>query len=585
MYLEKNLEKKWIIKSENKILGPYNFEQIVDLLRKKQISIIDEVRDPETRWLYVRENSEFKNVVEEIRKEIDSKQEATKTYQSTVATSTNTTTNFDDLAQKTKTDISPFTDINIEAKDAEIVKEVSTVAVAPLKSENTAPKVEKAKMYGVQTDAVVQKKMLDYSSKLKIAGAVAAVLILSTVGGYYYFQKRSVIKQEEENELQVKKFKYLGLTQKAVDIFATLPNTSQKKLMPELLDTYPLLESSGLLTVEDLKNLKSDPSINAEQKAYIELINFMAAMKQQNVSVAQDHLIKASMAQPTMALVIENAALFDLETKAYSEAFKKFQKLINIDSNGRYFLGQFEAYIGLPEQEKAEAGRALLQKIESYTNVHFDYRKELLLAQIYLGAILNDQNLVSNSTKIFFNTPCQMANQFKKPDLLLPSAYQWKGLNDVRDSVSHLLSGDNQILFQVHDLLEQNKLAEAGEFVRNNQTRVGSEAIREQMNLLILNALGKSREILAVRKANKLDMNSALNQFIVAENTLKIDSKRSIQDQLHAFGREFIFYKEWLELEQLILKNSTDDLRAFLKDHFITVKNFNPVFEARNLVN
>ena len=56
MRQENRLENKWLIKSENRILGPYNFEQVIDLIRKKQISIIDEIRDPETRWLYVREN-------------------------------------------------------------------------------------------------------------------------------------------------------------------------------------------------------------------------------------------------------------------------------------------------------------------------------------------------------------------------------------------------------------------------------------------------------------------------------------------------------------------------------------------------
>ena len=167
MYLEKNLEKKWIIKSENKILGPYSFDQIVDLLRKKQISIIDEVRDPETRWLYVRENHEFKNVVEEIRKENDSKQESTKTYQSSVGTSTN----FEDLAQKTKTDVSPFTDINIDTKEAEIVKE-SSVLPSSGKPDPILPKIEKARMYGVQSDAVVQKSITDYASKLKISETV-----------------------------------------------------------------------------------------------------------------------------------------------------------------------------------------------------------------------------------------------------------------------------------------------------------------------------------------------------------------------------------------------------------------------------
>ncbi|MEQ1722337.1 MAG: hypothetical protein ABL930_04120, partial [Pseudobdellovibrio sp.] len=234
MYLEKNLEKKWLVKSENKILGPYNFDQVVDLIRKKQIALIDEVRDTEIRWLYIRENNEFKSIVEEMRKEIDSKQESTKTYQTA-------SKSYDDPMLKTKTDINHFTDINLEAKEISVVSEELTIQQeVPVEK-----KVEKAKVYGVDTDEAVKEKINIFSNKIILATAAALVLIASSVGAYVYIQKRNLIKQEEDLALQVKKYKYLGLYQKAVDVFTKLPTANQKKLIPDLLEIFPLLETSG----------------------------------------------------------------------------------------------------------------------------------------------------------------------------------------------------------------------------------------------------------------------------------------------------------------------------------------------------
>ena len=65
--MQNSVDRKWVIKSDNKILGPYSFDQIEDLLKKKQISIIDEVRDMKSRWLYIRECTELQSIVEEIR--------------------------------------------------------------------------------------------------------------------------------------------------------------------------------------------------------------------------------------------------------------------------------------------------------------------------------------------------------------------------------------------------------------------------------------------------------------------------------------------------------------------------------------
>lgn len=575
MQREKKLENKWLIKSENRILGPYNFEQVLVLIRKKQISIIDEIRDPETRWLYVRENGEFKVVVDEMRSEIDARTEGTKTFQSTTKAPEDT------AMQKTKTDLNQFTDINIEAKEIVATSEViSNPAPSP------TPKVERAKVYGVQSDVVIQNKMNIFSSKILVGTVVGVVLLLTTFFGYIYVQKRNILRQEEELTLQIKKFKYLGLYQKAVDLFAKLPTANQKKMVPELLEIYPLLESTGLVGPDDIKSFKTDSGLSQEQKANLEIINYLVSMQLQNYGQAQEFLVKATALLPASLLIKENEALLNLKRGQFATSFTLFKSIFSQDKNGRYLLGMVQAYYGLTAAEKTPLSKSLLSNLEKYTTVYYDFKKELLLAQIALAHELEETVLFKVSKTQFFNTPCLLSKQFVKPNLLAQNTYAWTDLAEIKSTVQKLLSGDELILFQVHDLLEASQISAATEFVSNNIAKVANPAIREQINLLLYNAQKRTKELLALEKTNQLDMGSELNHLLLALNKLEKSPNGSVSSHKQFLvSRQQMFYKDWIDLEQLIAKNSVTELKIFVKDHFVTVQNFAPLFVAKNLVN
>ncbi|MGZ3725383.1 MAG: hypothetical protein ACXWQQ_06270 [Pseudobdellovibrio sp.] len=601
MYLEKNLEKKWLIKSENKILGPYNFDQIIDLLRKKQISVIDEVRDPETRWLYVRENNEFKNIVEEIRKEIDSRQESTKTYQSNAGTYatgvTNSATNAapavteveEVTAQKTRTDILvPLDNTNVKAsaQEAEVVNETVTPSYSSPVYESPLQRAEKPRIYGLQNDTAVQNKITDYSLKLKIGLAVLVVLVISSVFGYLYIQKRSVVKKEEELVLQVKRLKYLGLYDKAAEAYATLPEPSKTALLPSLLDMYPVLQKSGGVTMDEVKALKTNTNLTAEQRANIELIGFWTAVKALNYGQAQEYLTRAIGLQPVSYLLKENDAWLNVKSNQAKKAYDQFKTLYNNEKNGRYLYGMVISYQGLPVNDKNQVGKELLQLLERYTIQFFNLKKELLMAQIYLEKEQGEEANFSISVKQFLNTPVQMANEFTKPSLLIPDVINWKELDYMKDSVLAKVTGDDGILFQMHLLLEGNQLTTATNFLKVNESKVTTPEGKAQLNLLLLNAQSRSKDIMALAQSHTLDAKNELNNFILALNQIKIDPKRNISEYTSKMDPTgFGFYRDWLELAQLIAKNSSTEINAYLKDHFLTIDDFNPVFEARNLVN
>jgi Tfp pilus assembly protein PilF len=72
------VEPFWLIKSSGRILGPFPTEKIADLLRTREVSVLDEVSDSLRRWQTIQYHIEFKDIVDNMRKQsLSEKTEAT----------------------------------------------------------------------------------------------------------------------------------------------------------------------------------------------------------------------------------------------------------------------------------------------------------------------------------------------------------------------------------------------------------------------------------------------------------------------------------------------------------------------------
>ena len=67
MQLEQSLHRPWMIKSAGRISGPMSTEEVERGLRAKEISPLDEVTVPFRMWKYIREEEDFKTLLEELR--------------------------------------------------------------------------------------------------------------------------------------------------------------------------------------------------------------------------------------------------------------------------------------------------------------------------------------------------------------------------------------------------------------------------------------------------------------------------------------------------------------------------------------
>lgn len=574
---ESLFEKKWLIKSENRILGPYHFEQIEELLKKRQISLIDEVRDMDTRWLYIRENINFKSIVEDIRKEIDSKTESTKTYQTASKTHTGT----DVGAQRTNAD-PQFTEVDV--LEASIIHEQSGT-VADSAEIDFAVKGSKAKIYGLPRDQFFRKKVASRGRRNFLIVIACLFVIAASAGAFVWYQKRSVRLQEEDWMAQIKKYQYLGFNQKAVELFSKLPDRNQKKILPQVLSIFPLLEAENLVQSKDIEAVQNSADLSVEQKTNVQMIYFLGAMQNQNLGLALDAIVKARALQPASDVVIENLAILDLKKGHFQSSFDSFQSLYRNEKRGRYLLGSLQAFAGLPMSDKGQLLQALLHQVEAHTSTYYDYKKELLLGQMALAHWMKNDVLFKVSWGQFLNTPLQMATLFRRSLLIYGATYNWQELEEYKIAVRAALTPEEITMFEIHNYLEAGQVSAATQYSENNLAKVKDLAVKQQMMLLILNAQARRSEILVLEKTNQLDMRLELNHIILALNKIELNPSADISAHvIFLKEHQLIFLADWITLVQLEKAKKIDQIHPFLREHFVTVTNFLPVIEARSMI-
>lgn len=105
------VEPSWLIKSSGRILGPFPADKIAELLRTREISVLDEVSDSLRRWQTIQYHSHFKEIVDNMRKQsLSEKTEATWTPGTSTMGLTQTLTDLTDaeMTEEVTLDLESF---------------------------------------------------------------------------------------------------------------------------------------------------------------------------------------------------------------------------------------------------------------------------------------------------------------------------------------------------------------------------------------------------------------------------------------------------------------------------------------------
>src|SRR5690606_2029545 len=61
-----SLERIWIVKASDTILGPFTLEELAKAVRTKHVGLLDEARTPSCRWKFVRDVPELQMAISEL---------------------------------------------------------------------------------------------------------------------------------------------------------------------------------------------------------------------------------------------------------------------------------------------------------------------------------------------------------------------------------------------------------------------------------------------------------------------------------------------------------------------------------------
>ena len=134
-------------------------------------------------------------------------------------------------------------------------------------------------------------------------------------------------------------------------------------------------------------------------------------------------------------------------------------------------------------------------------------------------------------------------------------------------------------------MLESGQISAASEYIAQNAAKLKDNFVKQQLNLLIFHFQSRGSDVIALEKTNQLDMQSELNHVVLALNKLETNPNSDISAHIQYFNaNKMDFYRDWISLVQLMKQGSTDALRTFTRNHFLTVNNFIPALEAKSIV-
>lgn len=287
-------EAKWIVKSSGRIIGPMTIENIVEAMRAKTFSVLDEVREPATRWTFLREHPLLMPVVRQIRDEQSSGMENT---QSTFVTSGRTVTSSvtERLYEESELTPNPTTPAQPQMKSIAAVEK------------NVTPSASGAKSFGVLTDQKVQQQLQKQTSQWRNVLYALGALALVGAGAYYKMQAGSGM----SNVVAAEKVKFATDRAKRGD-FALAIRTVQE------------IETAKGLSPDE-KFLKVKLLLSQEPGNPIELKKTVDELAQEGVGSAN---VSIEMLQGLVQTKLDN----------FPEAVKKFEAVVAKDPRDEFAL-------------------------------------------------------------------------------------------------------------------------------------------------------------------------------------------------------------------------------------------------------
>lgn len=579
-------EKNWLVKSSTRILGPFTLGEVTEHLRSKQISIIDEVRQPEGRWSYIRENKLFMDIVRNIREEQDSHSEQTMTQsiaQHTAITRTDVIHMTDDL---TPTPVPPNLDLTPPPVQRETMKDV-TPAVEPVNMRSVAAPAA-AKSYGASGDSRLQGKIRQKSNVIRWSMIVAAVAVAGIV--IFGLSQKDKKKSMGYEELmgQAIRYKTLGLYEKSLQAYLKASKLKEP-------DAESQVQMASVLISEDRQSLLGrrilERALVQEGRSRAEIVDAylgiaVSYMMDGDLKQAEDTLQKAIGHEPFNISALLNLAIIQQKKGNYSEAMRDFDGIYR--KNPQSVLALFGRALSTVEYAKANSDSnallALIRDIKANVQKTGYLRQELLLFVVYAQSLLGDVDGVNQSVVQFLNQMPGQARNYTHPLHVEWRFTQWDYLEKYCAEVYQKQTPHPELkALRAVCLMEVNRDSDAAKLLQEGLAEAPKDPYVLATQASYLAKIGRLPEATTILKMPELQTLSVKNLLLgdICINTQDVSCAQTAYTQIYNQDQKSataLYGLAWVVMRNNDRTSAYDYVRAGLQSE----PNFLPLLELRD---
>lgn len=422
-------EPIWLVKSGDRVLGPFTTEEIKNKIRSKEVVVIDEISAPFSRWRYVRDEPLFGAVVEEIRRGLMHSQENTEVQGYTAArgdTQTNTPTGDAITRADTVTDANLQAALAARTADGTSIQDAEFEDITERNSTAKAGGNKAARQYGVGNAAPhVDRRVFRFASFLWLG-----VFLVLLAAGYLVLQARGVrlgadgglsysafLKRAEQSWKE-------GDFETSATFYreANLRKPNQPEIAVRLavlmLNAGQTVDAKRLLT--QVESLSSEAAVNAR----VSLAMGLAALAGDDYSeaLARFRQARIGLERESQWIADFNIGVASFMARRFEDAIDAF-RVAGTEPITRLMLARslIETSGGKENERSAEA----LAVLESLFSSAADFRQESLVIAAALDESMGRQERARNRVSLAFDTdPDQTRDHFHDP-FVASGAFKW----------------------------------------------------------------------------------------------------------------------------------------------------------------
>ncbi|MEK6554389.1 MAG: hypothetical protein AABZ31_04040, partial [Bdellovibrionota bacterium] len=460
----------WLVKSSGRIIGPFFENEIISLLRTREIVLIDELSRPCGRWVYVRDEPAFAAIAEELRqRNLKTLNDETTAQIEHTVTPTQTISVTESIDDRTE-EISNIIDLNPQVHQT--IKDVMgsrPARPAGSASGGGAKTPASDDTYVFEGDRLIQKESQAVSKMLWV---ITAIVIFSSVG---YVAFRQYIAKPIQNKATA--LASLDKAQTSVNIgdYPTAFNLYKKAHLADSQDMRTYLPLSILYvqlerqTVQAKRLLESLLANQEKERQKILTAMGLAELVDRRYSEAEMRFTRALEVDPLFKPALINLGITSLLAGDAEKANNYLQ--IAIKDGSREGLEQVmvvDALTQLYHKEKDKSYLAQAERfISEYIRPNQPYYFEGLVASIYVSYLMQDREKMYAKINMLLDSDPIASSLHKYNLYVYKGALDWRKLNqwclkstEILDPVARVVAFEALCLLKSEDLTEASRKIE-----------------------------------------------------------------------------------------------------------------------------